>query len=96
MPSIKRVNRQESPLIDISCISAESFRIYIRRNENIVFSTSLYKLDHVIKEQEKQDNKETLSEIKAKLPAYLRSRESVFSKAAFNQLPSHRLYDYYI
>jgi hypothetical protein len=82
VPGIKRVNRQESPLIDISYISAESFQIHIQRNKNTVFSTSLYELDRVIKEQEKQDNKETLSEIKAKLPAYLRLRESVFSKAA--------------
>ena len=70
--------------------------MHIRRNENTVFSTSLYELDRAIEEQEKQDDEETLSEIKAKLPAYLRSRESVFTKAASDQLPPHRSYDHHI
>ena len=70
--------------MDINLISAAAFHFNLRRPQNELFSTSLYKINRLIKD------KETAKEIKQKLPKACRDYTNVFSKVASNVLPPYR------
>ena len=76
--------------MDINLISAATFHFNLRRPQNKLFSTSLYKINHLIKD------KETAEEIEQKLPKAYKDYTNVFSKAASNVLPPHHRYDHKI
>jgi transposase InsO family protein len=86
----------EPPVIDIAHITAEGFRLQLKRCQNTPFATSLYELDRILESRELSDDETTIEEIRAKLPAYYQLYEDVFSKAASNVLPPHRSYDHQI
>jgi transposase InsO family protein len=84
--------------LDIAHISASAFNMQSRRCENTSFSTSLYELDRLIEERETlgKDDDVTVEEIRSKVPVQSQAYAEVFSKAASDRLPLHRLYDHRI
>ena len=68
----------------------------LRRLENELFSVSLYELDRELERRELEDEPENEVVIDKKLLAYLQEYRSVFSKAALDELPPYRSYDYKI
>jgi hypothetical protein len=85
-------------MVDIAQISATGFyfNIYLLGNE--VFSTTIYKIDLLIKEKEALaiEDQETIDLICIKLLAAYQDFIDVFSKAGSDILLPHRLYDYKI
>jgi hypothetical protein len=63
---------------------------------NIIFSTSLYELDYIIKEKETLDDNIMIKEIKSKILAQNQAYIDIFSKTISNCLPPYYSYDYYI
>ena len=61
----------------------------MRKKENKVFVTSLYKINHLIEEAFQDEDKETREEIKEQLLAAFKNYVKVCSKVASNQLPLH-------
>ena len=62
-----------------------------------MFTTSLYKIDYLIKDKETlEENKETLEEIRKKLLAIYSKYINVSSKTTLDTLPLHRAYNYKI
>jgi hypothetical protein len=64
--------------------------------DNIIFSTSLYKLDYIIKERETLDNNFTVKKIKSKVLAQNQAYTNIFFKTMFDRLLPYCSYDYYI
>ena len=67
-----------------------AFHFNLRRPQNELLSTSLYKINHLIKDRE------TAKEIKQKLSKAYKDCTNVFLKAASNILPPHRQYNHKI
>jgi hypothetical protein len=88
---------RDPPTVDIAVISAIAFHFNIYRRDNEVFITSLYKIDRIITEREEELAKENNKElVKRLLPTVYTGYEDIFSKAASDKLPPHRIYDYKI
>jgi hypothetical protein len=85
-------------IINIAQISAISFYFNIHLLDNKVFSTTIYKIDLLIKEKEALATKdqETIDLIRIKLLAVYQDFIDVFSKTGLDILPLHRLYDHKI
>jgi hypothetical protein len=87
----------DSPIVNITAISAIGFHFNIYQRDNKVFITSLYKIDQIISEKEKGLAKETNKElVECLLPIYLLGHKDAFLKAALNILPPHQTYNYKI
>src|SRR6266481_3024518 len=85
------------PIVDIAAISAIVFYFNIYRRDNKVFITSLYKINRIINEREEKLAKETNEElVKHLLPTIYTGYKNVFLKAALDELPPYRIYDYKI
>jgi transposase InsO family protein len=86
--------------VDIYGISAHAFHLNCKQSNNELFSTSLYEIERIIERKRSiqlnsmatYDPQEDLSRIPESYTQYL----DVFSKAASDQLPPHRLYDHQI
>ena len=76
--------------MNVNLISTTAFYFNLHRLQNELFSTSLYKINRLIK------NKETVKEIQQKLSEAYKDRTNIFSKVAFNVLPPHRQYNHKI
>jgi len=86
-----------TPIVDITAISAIGFHFNIYWKDNKVFTTSLYKIDQIIAEREEVLIEETNKElVKRLLPNYLLNYRDAFLKAALDILPPHRTYNYKI
>ena len=84
-------------MVDIAVISAIGFYFNIYRKNNKVFITSLYKINRIISEREEKLAKETDKElIKRLLPTIYTRYKSIFLKAALDELPPYRTYNYKI
>jgi hypothetical protein len=85
-------------IVDITQINAIGFHFNIHLLDNKVFSTTIYKINLLIKEREAlaAKDQETVDLIYTKLPAAYRDFIDVFSKAGLDILPPHRLYDHKI
>jgi hypothetical protein len=68
----------------------------MRKKENEVFVTSLYKIDRLIEEALQDEDKETKEEIERRLPLSCKDHLDVFSKVAFDRLPPPRSYNHKI
>jgi hypothetical protein len=91
--------------IDICYIGAVGFYQNLVQPDTVAFITSLYEIDKLIKEKEalaynhiKGKETELVDEelVDQKLPYWYKEFKDVFSKAASNTLPPHRLYDHKI
>jgi hypothetical protein len=87
---------QKPLVVDIKEIGAVGFYYNLRRKENEVFVTSLYKINCLIKEALQNKDEETKEEIKQRLLPMCKDYLDVFSKVASDKLPPHRLYDHKI
>ena len=93
------------PTIDICCIGGIGFDRNIRRPRSVMFTTTLAEIDYLIKEKHKQQfnplgrkNPELTDEqlVDQKLPTRYYEFKDVFSRAASDALPPHRLYNHKI
>jgi len=85
------------PTVDIAAISAIVFYFNMYRRDNEVFITSLYKINRIINEREEKLAKETNKElVKRLLPTIYTGYKDTFLKAALDELPPYRIYDYKI
>jgi hypothetical protein len=85
------------PIVDITIISAIAFYFNIYRRDNKVFITSLYEINQIINKREEELAKETNKElVKRLLPTIYVGYKDIFLKAALDELPPYRLYDYKI
>ena len=67
------------------------------RKDNEVFIISLYKINQIINKKEEKLTEETNKEfIKYLLPTIYARYKGIFLKAALNELPPHRIYNYKI
>ena len=83
--------------VDIAVISAVAFYFNIYRKDNKVFITSLYKINRIINEREEELAKETNEELIKRLLLTIYTRyKGIFLKAALNELPPYRMYNYKI
>ena len=88
---------RDSPIVDITAISAIAFYFNIYRKDNKVFITSLYEIDRIISEREETPAEETDEELVERLlPTIYARYKGAFSKAASDELPPHRIYDHKI
>jgi hypothetical protein len=86
-----------SPIVNITAISAIGFHFNIYQRDNKVFTTSLYKIDQIISEKEEGPAKETNKElVEHLLPIYFLGHKDAFLKAALDILPPHQTYNYKI
>jgi hypothetical protein len=85
-------------IVDIAQINAIGFHFNIHLLDNKVFSTTIYKINLLIKEREALaiKDQETVDLIRTKLLAAYRDFIDVFSKAGLDILPPHYLYDHKI
>ena len=68
-----------------------------RRQDNVLFATSLYELDRLIKERiDEGDDDITFEEIKSKVLVQSQAYADVFSKAVSDRLPLYCSYNHYI
>jgi len=93
------------PLVDVCCIGAVGFYRNLVQPDAIAFTTSLYKIDRIIKEKETLDRTQSSGKedefideelVELKLHHQYLDFKDVFSKAASDILPLHRPYDYKI
>ena len=85
------------PTVDIAAISAIAFYFNIYRRDNEVFITSLYKINQIINKREEKPAKETNEElVKRLLPTIYAGYKDAFLKAALDELPPYRIYNYKI
>jgi len=83
--------------LDIAEISGPAFHLNLRRKQNIVFSTSLYKIDKELEERTPaEDTPTNLEELRNRLPDLYKGWEDYFSQTASDQLPPRRSYDHKI
>jgi len=88
---------RDPPIVDITVISAIVFHFNIYRRDNKVFITSLYKINQIINKREEKLAKETNKElVKRLLPTIYMGYKNAFLKAALNELPPYRTYNYKI
>ena len=84
-------------MVDIAIISTIGFYFNIYRKNNKVFITSLYKINRIISEREKELAKETNEELVKRLLFTIYTRyKGIFLKAALDELPYYRIYNYKI
>src|SRR6266436_4325123 len=87
----------DPPIVDIAIISAIVFYFNIYRRDNKVFITSLYEINRIINEREEKLAEETNKElVKRLLPTIYAGYKNAFLKAALDELPPYRTYDYKI
>ena len=87
----------DPPTVDIAAISAIAFHFNMYRRDNEVFTTSLYEIDRIIDEREEKPAEETDEElVKRLLPTIYVGYKDAFLKAALDELPPYRMYDYKI
>ena len=82
------------PIVDIAGISGIGMHYNLRQSDNEAFTTSLYEIDSLLKQRG-----EPLSEVEAEepfVPDLYTKYADVFSKAASDILPPHRIYDHKI
>ena len=83
--------------VDIAVISTIGFYFNICRKNNKVFITSLYEINRIINKREEKLAKETdKKSIKRLLSTIYARYKGIFSKAALDELPPYRTYDYKI
>ena len=93
----KPLPSSDAPAVDIAAISAIAFYFNIYRKDNEVFITSLYEINRIINEREEEIAKETDKELVKRLfPTIYVRYKGAFSKAALDELPPYRTYDYKI
>jgi hypothetical protein len=81
----------------IALISANGLHFNMKRKENEFFTTTLYKIDRVLEDKRfLEDDPNNLDLLRARLPPVYQAYQDVFSKAAADQLPKHRIYDHKI
>jgi hypothetical protein len=97
-PLVRKLTARDVITIDIAMIGAAGFKHLTKRKGNTVFTTSLYEIDKLIEEKTQLLLEEEALEqlVERKLPAVYADYKDVFSKAASDQLPPHRLYDHKI
>jgi hypothetical protein len=97
-PLVRKLTARDVITIDIAMIGAAGFKHLTKRKGNTVFTMSLYEIDKLIEEKTQLLLEEEALEqlVERKLPAVYANYKDVFSKAALDQLPPHRLYDYKI
>ena len=84
-------------MVNITIISTIAFHFNIYRKDNKVFITSLYKINRIINKREERLAKETNKELVKRLfPTIYIRYKSIFLKAALDELPPYRTYDYKI
>ena len=84
-------------MVDIAVISAIAFYFSIYRKYNEVFITSLYEINRIINKREEELAKETDEELVKRLLSTIYARyKSIFLKAALDELPYYRTYNYKI
>ena len=84
-------------MVDIAAISAIAFYFNIYRKDSEVFITSLYEINRIINKREEELAKETNEElVKRLLPTIYIRYKGIFLKAALDELPPYRTYDYKI
>ena len=80
----------DTPIVDITVISAIGFYFNIYRKDNKVFTTSLYKINRIIAKMEEGLVEETDKElVKRLLPTYLLCYRDAFLKVASDILPPY-------
>ena len=92
MPSLY----ESTTTLDIAEISLAVFYLNLQRPENELFVVSLYELDYELERRELPDELVNEAEIDQKLLTYLQEYRSAFSKAASDELPPYRSYNYKI
>ena len=85
----KKPVSENLPAINIAMIRVAGFQRLIQRQDNIIFSTSLYKINCVIEEKLAEQAEADNQLIEQKLPAQYYSFKDVFSKAKSDQLLLH-------
>ena len=92
------------PLVNICCISAIGFYQNLKRPNTVTFTTSLYKIDWIIKDKEALAHNQLSGEsklidkelVEQKLPRQYWEFKDIFSKAVSDILPPYQLYNYKI
>ena len=82
--------------LDIAEISATSLHFNLLKEDNEVYTVSLYEIDRLIEDRDELDSEENENELSQRLPAYLNDLRDCFSEKASNQLPPPRSYDHKI
>ena len=85
----------ELPSIDIVLIGAVGFHQNLQKKENILFSTSLYEIDQILKEKQTLDDEETDEQrIEHLLPKEYTEFKDVFSEITSNVLLPYHPYNH--
>jgi transposase InsO family protein len=83
--------------VEISAISAVCMHFNLRRQENEMFTTSIYEIDQILDERVPTDDLQTVADdLRARVPREYWKYLDVFSKEASDTLPPHRSYDHKI
>ena len=84
-------------MIDITAINSNGFHLLIYRPDNEVFSTSLYEIDYILKDQEEEEAVIDGAFVGGpKMPVAYSHYKDVSLKAASDILPLYWTYDYKI
>lgn len=85
------------PPVDIALIGAVGFHRNLQNEGSTLFSTSLYEIDRMLKEDQAPEGEETDEHrVERLLPKEYAEFREVFSKAASDTLPPHRPHDHRI
>jgi hypothetical protein len=96
LPPVRKLASKTLVTVDIAIIGAAGFNRLYKYKKNIVFTTSLYKIDRLIEEKTSL-LEETLEQlVEYCLPAQYSDYKDIFSKAASDQLVPYQLYNYKI
>lgn len=86
--------------IDVALISPAGFHHNLYKEDNELFTTSLYEVDRILadKRAEERDTEDRENEelVQSLLPSHLREFKDIFSKSAADEIPPHRVYDHKI
>jgi len=87
---LKAPKAMDTPIVDITAISAIGFHFNIYWKDNKVFITSLYKINWIINKKEEGLVEETDKElVKRLLPTYLLNYRDAFLKTVLDILPPY-------
>lgn len=92
-------SKRDLPTADIALVSAVAFKTHLRNKKSEFFLSSLYEIDRILEELQKNEPPSEESELEMlyqTVPKEYHDLIEVFSKAASDQLPPHRKCDHKI
>jgi hypothetical protein len=98
-PRVNKIRNAKPVIVDLAIINAPAFIRNLKDPTYEFFTTSLYKIDCILEDQNLESPAEEETEeqmLRRIVPKAYHDLIDVFSKSALDKLPPHRLYDHKI